>query len=105
MDTFVELPHGDGAGFRVSELVSHIRNSPRDYIMQGQQHCTLEKHSKPQSLDVWLRTRFTTRSDTTQAVDEVADALVASGLFEVVKGLTCPDSGRRAKALRLVDGR
>ena len=104
MDAFIELPYGGpGAGFLVSELVSHIRSTGRDYIIQGQQECTLDSHTKPQSLDVWLRTRFATKPDAKQADNKVVEALVATGLFQVVKRLPCPDSGRRCKALRLDD--
>ena len=101
MDTFIELP--PGAGFRVSELVTHIRSTGRDYIIQGQQHCALDAHTKPQSLDVWLRRRFTGRHDTAQAVNQVVDALVATGQFEIVERLPCPESGRLVKGLRLLD--
>ena len=104
MDTLINLPYGGpGAGFRVSELISHIRSTGRDYIIQGQQRCTLKKHTKSHSLDVWLRTGYARDGDTKQAVNEVMDALVATGWFEEVKKLTCPDSGRRCKGLRLVD--
>lgn len=104
MHTFIELSDGGrGAGFPVSELVAHIQRSGRDYIIQGQQKCTLANHTKPHSLDVWLRTRFTTRQDTKQADNAVVRALVATGLFEVAYGLICPDTGRPVKGLRLVD--
>ena len=102
MDTFIELPYGGpGVGFYVSELVNHIRSTGRDYIIQGQQNCTLENHTKPHSLDVWLRKRFTNRKDTKQAVNQVIQALIATGRFEIVY-LPCPDSGRRCKGLRLL---
>ena len=56
METLIELPHGgSGAGFRVSQLISHIRSTGRGYIIQGQQNVTLADHTKPQSLDYWLR--------------------------------------------------
>ena len=104
MDPFIKLPYGGpGAGFRVYELVNHIRSTGRDYIIQGQQHCALDVHTKPHSLDVWLRAGFTTRHNTAQAVNEVMGALVATGRFEVVWGLPCPDSGRPVKGLRLLD--
>lgn len=103
-DTFIRLPYGgSGAGFTPSELVSHIRSTGRDYIIQGQQNSTLENHTKPRSLDVWLRTRFTTRKNVRQAVNNVIEDLVATGLFEVAWDLACPDSGRAVKGLRLVD--
>lgn len=104
MQRFVEVPHaGSGAGFLVSDLVSHIRSTGRDYIIQGQQKATLADHTKPQSLDVWLRRRFPSRQDTKLADNEVVEALVAAGLFEVVENLPCPDSGRPCKGLLLVD--
>ena len=104
MDTFIKLPYGGaGAGFRVSELVSYVRSTGRDYIIQAQQNATLAKHTKPHSLDVWLRTQHASNPDTKQAVNQVVDALVATGRFEVVWGLPCPDSGRPVKGLRLLD--
>ena len=102
--TSIGLPHGGpGAVFDVSALISHIRSTGRDYIIQGQQKSTLAKHTKPHSLDVWLRRRFPSRQDIKLADNEVVHALVATGLFQVVKGLRCPDSGRRVKGLVLVD--
>jgi hypothetical protein len=104
MDAFIDLPYGaPGDRFLLSALVGHIRSTGRDYIIQGQQHCTFDEHTKPQSLDMWLRSECTSRRDTCQAVNELVDALVATGLVEVVEGLTCPDSGRRVKGLRLAD--
>ena len=102
LDQFIELPHGGpGAGFRVSALAAHIRSTGRDYIIQGQQHCALQGHTKPNSLDVWLRQNCTGQKDTKQAVNKVIEVLVATGYFEVAR-LLCPDSGRRCKGLRLV---
>jgi len=104
MDTFIKLPYGGpGAGFRVSQLISHIRSTSRDYIIQAQQNLTLAKHTKPQSLDVWLRTNFASNPHTKQAVNAVVDALVATGQFELVRRLHCPESGRLVKGVRLLD--
>ena len=104
MDPFIKLPYGGpGAGFRVYELVSHIRSTGRDYIIQGQQQCTLANHTKPHSLDVWLRTTYASYPDTRQTAKAVMNALEATGRFEVVWGLPCPDSGRPVKGLRLLD--
>jgi hypothetical protein len=104
MGEFIELPYGGaGTGFHGSELIDHIRSTGRDYIIQGQQHCALESHPKPHSLDVWLRKGFTYRKDTAQAVNQVVKALVATGRFEVDWQLLCPDSGRRCKGLRLLN--
>jgi hypothetical protein len=104
-DRFIHLPHGGPHdGFAVSDLVAHLQSSGRNYIIQGQQNCKLAEHTKPQSLDVWLRENHTRRKDTTQAVNSLVDALVATGRFEVAH-LECPDSGRRCKGLKLVDSR
>jgi hypothetical protein len=104
MDTFIKLPHGGkGAGFYTSQLEAHIRSTGRDYIIQGQQNCGLKDHTKPHSLDVWLRRNCTDRKDTKQAINKVVDALLATGRFEVERGLICPDTGYPAKGLRLLD--
>ena len=104
MDTFIKLPHGGkGAGFYVSQLKTHIRSTGRDYIIQGQQKCTLKGHTKPHSLDVWLRGFVNNNcKDTAQAVNQVIQALVDTGQFEIDRQLVCPDSGRRCKGLRLL---
>ena len=104
MDTFIKLPYGgNGAGFYISQLTAHIRSTGRDYIIQGQQECILEGHTKPHSLDVWLRKGFTNRQDTKQADNQVIQALVDTGQFEVDEHLLCPDSGRWVKGLRLLN--
>jgi len=103
-DTFIKLPYGGaGAGFRVSELVNHIRSTRRDYIVQGGQDATLAKHTKPNSLDVWLRTRFATNPDIRQTCKALVKALEATGRFQAMGSLRCPDSGRLVKGLRLLD--
>jgi len=103
MDGWVSLPYGGrGAGFHVRDLVAHIKASGRDYIIEGAQQVSLADHTKPHSLDYWLRTNATRRSDTKQMVRRVVDDLVATGLFRETKR-TCPDSGRRCKALALTE--
>jgi hypothetical protein len=103
VDPFIKLPYGGpGAGFHVSDLVSHIRSTGRDSIVQGQQNATLAQHTKPHSLDVWLRTHYARNPDVKQAVNEVVDDLVATGRFELVQRLPCPESGRLVKGLRLL---
>jgi hypothetical protein len=102
MDTFIKLPlGGKGAGFYVSQLIAHIRSTGRDYIIQGQQHVILKKHTKPQSLDVWLRQNFTNREDVAQAVNKVIEDLVLTRLFTEEKFI-CPDSDKSCKGIKLV---
>ena len=100
--TSIELPHGGSAArLYVDDLIQHLRESGRDYIIQGQTSCSLANHPKPNSLDVWLRKKCTSRSDTKQAVKDVVDQLIATRLFKVEK-LRCPDSGTFCKGIRLL---
>lgn len=102
MNIAIELPYGGpGAKFYVNDLTDHIIGRGRDYIIQGQVHCRLADHPKPQSLDVWLRQNFTNRKDVAQAVNKVIDELVSTGLF-AEEELTCPDSGDLCKGIKLV---
>jgi hypothetical protein len=94
----INLPFGGCVDEHV--LVAHVRASGRDYIIQGQQAATFADHSKPQSLDYWLRP-FGSNHDTKQAENSVLDALAATGLFVIVDDLICPDSGQRCKGVRL----
>lgn len=90
-----------GGQFDERTLVEHIRAAGQDYIVQGQQTCAFADHTKPQSLDYWLR-QYADNRDTKQADNDVIDKLVATGLFEVVHDLECPDSGEVCKGIRLV---
>lgn len=94
----IELSYG--GQFDEHVLVEHIRATGRDYIIQGQQVCTLTHHKKPSSLDYWLR-QFAPNPDTKQADNTVISKLVATRLFKVADDLLCPDSGERCKGLRL----
>jgi len=90
-----------GGQFDEHALVEHIRATGRDYIVQGQQACTLADHTKPSSLDYWLR-QFAPNPDTKQADNSVIGPLVHTGRFKVADDLLCPDSGRLCKGVRLV---
>jgi hypothetical protein len=95
----IRLPYGGQFGER--ELVTYIRASRRDYIIQGQQTMAKANHTKPHSLDYWLR-QFAKNPDTKQAEASVIQALLATGLFSFVKRLQCPDSGSYCQGLKLV---
>ena len=96
------LPYGGkNAQFDEHDLVAYIIKTGRDYIIQGQQNCSLAEHTKPNSLDYWLRVNHSSNSDIKQAVRSVIDDLVKTGLFEKVDDLQCPDSGRLVKGIRL----
>ena len=99
----IELPHGGPeARLYVDDLIKHLRESERDYIIQGQTNSSLENHPKPNSLDAWLRKKCTSRSDTKQAVNDVIDELIQTRLFKVER-LRCPDSGSFCKGIRLLE--
>lgn len=96
----INLPHG--TPFDENNLVTYIKASDRDYIIQGQQACSFSDHSKPNSLDYWLRQNYANNRDTKQAENSVLDALVATGKFTIDPNLFCPDSKSRCKGVRLV---
>lgn len=95
----ITLP--DGRQFDECDLQAAIQASGRNYIIQGQQNNRYADHSKPQSLDYWIRTRFG-NSDTKLAENIVMDQLVATGLFIEDNHLPCPHTGERCKGLRIV---
>lgn len=95
----IDLPNG--GQFNVDDLIAYIEASGRNYIIQGQQSVSRENHSKHQSLDYWLR-QFAANPDTKQAENSVLNALVRTGLFEVVDDLVCPETGENCKGLRLL---
>jgi len=97
----INLPHGaSGEGFKISDLVEHIKRSHMDYIIQGQVNCNLSDHPKPSSLDVWIRENHTARKDTKQATNDLLQDILETGMFEEGK-FQCPDSGRKCKGLAL----
>ena len=99
--TWISLPHGGpGARFDVVDLHDYMAKRGIDYIVQGHCKCTLADHSKPNSLDYWLRERYAKYPDTMQAISSVIDDLVGTGLFDPGK-FTCPDSGQRCKGIAL----
>jgi hypothetical protein len=100
--TRIRLPFGGSERcFDANALVRQVIGSGSNHILQGQINCGLSAHRKPRSLDVWLRRNFAANPDIKQAVNEVVNQLVATGLFEEGTFL-CPDSGRMCKGIRLV---
>ena len=95
----VELQYG-GSSFNPHDLLDHIQRSGRTYIIQGQQACALGKHTKPKSLDVWLRKNYASNKDTKQADNSVIEQLVRTGLFREGR-FECPDSGKIAKGIEI----
>lgn len=102
VDRYIRLPHGGpGAQFRVRELIDQIEQSGRDYIIVGEIDCALADHPMPNSLDYWIRENFARNKETKQATSEVITQLLATGLFEELEDLHCPDTGHKSKGLRL----
>ena len=95
----IALPYGDSS-FDSNDLEKHIKQTGRDYIIQGQKACKRINHPKPRSLDCWLRDNYARYPDTKQAVNAVVEALVNTGEF--IEGrYRCPDSRRLCKGVRL----
>jgi len=103
VEKWISLPYGGkGAGFDAQDLVKHIAESGRDYIIQGQQKLSFSAHTKPHSLDYWLREGHPSKEDMKLADNAVVEQLEKkTDLFVVDYGLTCPDSGQKCKGLRL----
>lgn len=91
----------DDASFDETILFDYVSKSGRNYIVQGQQNNSFIRHTKPHSLDYWLRQNFAHNRDTKQAENTVIEALVASGLFIRASRLKCPDSGSYCKGIQL----
>jgi hypothetical protein len=89
-----------GGQFEVDDLIQFVKNSGRDYIIQGQQACAQADHTKRSSLDYWLRDKAKS-VNTKQADNDVIAALVATGHFSVEKKLHCPDQKTYCKGLKL----
>ena len=83
-----------------TKLQDHLMARGQDYIIQGQQQCARDQHTKPQSLDAWLRDNLGTNPNTKQATNDVIAQLVDTRLFVEGK-FECPDSGRICKGIRL----
>jgi predicted RNase H-like HicB family nuclease len=98
--TWIELPYGGGpeAGFYAERLVDVFKERNIVEMLTGAHAGSLDK-VKTESLDYLLRTRYAKRPDTMQAVNEVFQQLVATGLFEhIAKG----EQGKKAGVIRLV---
>lgn len=96
----INLPYGNNT-FEVEELIEYLKSKSCNYIIQGQQACVRSKHTKPNSLDCWLRDNVAQNPDTKQAVNELVEALVGTGKFKA-GDFICPDSGKICKGVKLV---
>ncbi len=102
LDQRIRLPHDHPeAGFVVHQLVDFMRQSGRDFIIIGAVDCALADHPRPASLDYWLRENFAANKETKQATGDVVAQLLATGLFEQLGRVRCPDLKDLVPGLRL----
>jgi len=97
----INLPDGNNS-FDSNSLKEHIISTGRNYIIQGQKACKRIDHTKPNSLDCWLRDNYARNPDTKQAVNEVIADLVNTGDFAEGE-FDCPDSGERCKGVKIIE--
>jgi hypothetical protein len=97
----INLPEEDGSSFNLSRLFRFLISEGRPYIIQGQQNCSLENHTKDKSLDYWLRVNVARYPDRKQATNELIDIICRTGLFRRVPNLLCPNSRRECEGIEL----
>jgi len=95
------LPYANNKEIDVSILAKHIQESDYNYIIQGQKNVNYNKHTKPSSLDYWLRGKSISYKNTKQATNDVLKQLEDTDIFIIKHKLICPDSGRKCKGLIL----
>ncbi len=97
----IQVSYGQGS-FTTSDLIHYIRHTLlTDHIIQGHQKFSYADHTKPKSLDRWVRDK-STQPDTMQATNDLIETLVRTGQFEEGK-FVCPDSGEKCKGIKIVD--
>lgn len=105
MEKKINLPYGgQGASFNVEELIALLKQRKVNFIIVGSQNSTLAAHTKPASLDVWLRNhKSVTNPNTRQACKSVNMQLVETGLFSIEKR-RCPIRKSMCLAVVLKNG-
>ncbi len=102
MNDLITLPHDNNRQFDARLLAGFMMFNGMAHIIQGQQQVIISEHSKPNSLDFFIRHHFAGLKDTAQAVNDVMEQLVRTGYFVEHEALLCPDSGRLCKGLILL---
>ena len=97
----INLPYDNNKTFHVCALLRYLIKVGRTYIIQGQQHVTLKSHTKPNSLDYWIRNNVANNKDTAQATNEVINQLANTGIFETDNHLECPDSKNHCNGIKI----
>lgn len=90
----------DGGSFSVDALASKMSELGGAMVL-GPVKASLIEHTKPNSLDYWVRTNAAFRKDQMQAETRLIDQLVATGRFDRIH-MNCPTTGQRCMGLRLV---
>ncbi len=96
----ITLPFDQGRQFNLSLLIHYMIRSRRTYLIVGAQRVVLTNHTKPESLDYWIRENVAERSDVMQATTKVVEQSCETGLF-VETRKRCPVAGHICKAIEL----
>lgn len=102
----ITLPYANNTVITIAKLIQYFQDNKLNYIIIGSTKVTLQNHPKPNSLDVWLRTRpnVIRYKDTCQSVNNVVSQLIKHEAFSL--GLRkCPKSNRMCKALVFCDNK
>jgi hypothetical protein len=99
---WISLPHDNNRQFHISSLIRMFIDRRITEIVQGQQHLVLANHTKPNSLDFWIRSTIANYPDVAQATNSVIDQVCGTGLFERAQ-VTCQDNQNICNGIRLVD--
>ena len=100
------LPHANNATIPIQDLIAHFRKNNLNFMIIGSTQVAFQNHSKPNSLDIWLRSHPNVNNyrDTCQSVNNVISQLIKHESFSL--GLRkCPKSKRICKALVFCDNK
>lgn len=89
----------DGTQVSVCDIISYIRENDNKIIPIGAEHSAILDHSKPFSLDYFLRL-LAKCPDTCQATENVIKQLLKYNFFRLSKTKS-PTTGRYLKTLKL----
>jgi hypothetical protein len=92
----------EDTSFDVTKLVAHLKANGLQYIIIGQQRVVFDEHTKPQSLDYWIRSNIAKSTSTAQASVEVVSKICETKYFEFRTDLKCPDTERACRGLILL---
>lgn len=87
--------------FDINLLIDYFKSNKIQYIIIGGQHVKLSRHTKPKSLDYWLRENVARNKDTCQISKKFIEGLCNTGRFKVKENCICPGTGQRCRAIVL----